>query len=268
MMTTKHKQIYLWMCCWASVCMARAADPNVPVEAEQNDLLIAEMPTTSAERQLWKARISASEPEQDDEIKNQLQELIKKVGSIQFDEIESVEHAPVEPVKTEPVVQPTPQPVIAVEPVEVVEPNVVAKETVEAPVEVKSKRPEGYISDETLAIFQQMLDNPKRLKRPLELAEILYRSECYKEAGICYQAALDQMTVVDEDTYGDRAWVLYQLGNCLSKDDPLAAMNQFQLVIKEYPNCPWAELARAKAKVIDWQLKDKPVVLISECNKL
>lgn len=263
------RTICLWMCCLAAVCLAQAADPNSPVGQDENDMLIAEMPSTAAQRELWKVRASASEPDTMNVTKSQLQELIKKVGAIQFDDIKPVDNPPVQETHPQPPVKLGPQPVVVVEPVNVVEPNTVRVESAAATVETKTKaeRPKGYVSNETLAIFQQMLANPKTLKNPLELAEILYRSECFKEAGVCYQTALDRMKADDEDPYENRSWALYQLGNCLAKDDPLAAMNKFQAVIKEYPNCPWAELARTKVKVIDWQLKDKPAALISEYKK-
>ena len=46
--------------------------------------------------------------------------------------------------------------------------------------------------------------------------------------------------------------------------DPPTAVEMYEQLIAEYPNSPWADLAKARTKLIDWYLKDKPDTLINE----
>ncbi len=62
----------------------------------------------------------------------------------------------------------------------------------------------------------------------------------------------------------DRAWILFQIGNCLRKDDLPAAAKMYQQLLTEYPNSPWVDLAKAQSNLIAWYLKDEPVKLIAE----
>jgi uncharacterized protein with HEPN domain len=38
----------------------------------------------------------------------------------------------------------------------------------------------------------------------------------------------------------------------------------YRQLIAEYPGSPWVDLAKAREKLIDWYLKDKPRTLIAE----
>jgi hypothetical protein len=70
----------------------------------------------------------------------------------------------------------------------------------------------------------------------------------------------------------DRAWILFQLGNCLRDSDPSAgsgqalqaARNAYRRLIAEYPDSLWTDLAKARESLIDWYLKDDPLTLIKQ----
>jgi hypothetical protein len=38
-------------------------------------------------------------------------------------------------------------------------------------------------------------------------------------------------------------------------------------LLTEYPNSPWADLARFQSKLIDWYLRDEPRKLIAEVER-
>jgi hypothetical protein len=42
------------------------------------------------------------------------------------------------------------------------------------------------------------------------------------------------------------------------------AMRTYRQLIAEYPDSPWADLAKAQDKLVDWFHKDKPAALITE----
>jgi outer membrane protein assembly factor BamD (BamD/ComL family) len=60
---------------------------------------------------------------------------------------------------------------------------------------------------------------------------------------------------------------LFQIGNCLRNDDLPAAAKTYQQLLTEYPNSPWADLAKARRDLIAWYLKDNPVKLIAEVKR-
>jgi len=119
------------------------------------------------------------------------------------------------------------------------------------------------ITEQTMKLLQQSLQKPEQIKKPLELAEILFDSSCLKEAAVCYRQAL-QVSDNNDVLYKDKAWILFQLGNCLQKDDPDSATKVFRQLIAGYPESQWAEAAKVKTNLVEWYLKDKPSTLINK----
>jgi len=72
----------------------------------------------------------------------------------------------------------------------------------------------------------------------------------------------------DVSLSGDRAWVLFQLGNCLQNHKPTTAMEIYRKVLVEYPDSPWTDLAKARRGVIEWRLKEKPHGWIREPERI
>ena len=218
----------------------------------ENDLLIAKGPVTLVERQLWQARTRAIEDKEDSESKDELQQMIRRISSI----------------KLKPAVQPAVTEVVVEQPQET-EPSQdqkddsdekVLHEQEDGKVEIDSA--EGYISEQTLQMLQGFLQQPGELNNTLELAEILFNSGCLKEAAICYRQALNQASAQVADPFQDKAWILLQLGNCLQKEDPQAALESYRAVITESPDSLWAPLAKAKSELTNWYLQDQPKTLV------
>ena len=111
---------------------------------------------------------------------------------------------------------------------------------------------------------QTLSQNPEKLYSPFELGEILFASGNFRDAAIFYREALSRRSPDDAGSARDRAWILFQVGNCLRNSDPAAAAKMYGQLTTEYPNCPWAPLAEAQRKLMDWYQKDQPRKLIAE----
>jgi hypothetical protein len=201
-------------------------------------------------RQLWRARLSPPVMEKDDEGKDELQKLILQIYSIEFKR--------------------TSEPTSAVETVPTREPNETSNSLrIESPEELEEKETAlkpayGTISDQTLQMLRELLRHPDRLDNPFELAEVLFLSGHVKEAALAYKEALNRKIPSQSDSTHDRAWILLQIGNCLRYDDLPAAVQSYRQLIREYPDSPWSDLAKAQHELIEWQLEDKPGTLITK----
>jgi len=208
-------------------------------------------PSGDPKRQLWRARISAHEGKEDDKRKNELRRLIELVRSIEF-----------KPPKQ-------PEPVINIGPVKTkVEPNQIPSDSVV--MEESSNKTIGFkspyepVTDRTLQMIGNVAKDPNQLENPFELGEVLYFSGYLKEATICYQEALKRTDPDKPGLSGDRAWILFQIGNCLKDYDLTKAQSIYRQLITEHPGSPWVEPAKAREKIVDWYLKEKPKALIAE----
>lgn len=204
--------------------------------------------------ELLRADLSVAYSKNDTESKDQLKKLIEQIRSIEF-----------EPQKQ------TPEPVIVPKQPEAVEPNkttaevqVQEKQTEQTERVVEPKPRNEPITEDTLQVLRTLAKNPEKIANPLELGEILFVSGNVKEAAIFYSEALRRRDPNDTGVSGDRAWILFQIGNCLRNDDMPAAAKMYQKLLTEYPNSPWAVLATARNNLIAWYLKDEPLKLLSE----
>ena len=229
-----------------------AAENAQPVSSIPEDApVIVKSPSTSFQRELWKARISTSDEPDVNQARNELEQMIRQINAIEI----------------KPRIQ-DPEPLITVETAAETEPNEMVPDTESSPVpeshKSENKKADGSVSEQTLQQFKELLQNPDQLANPLELAEILFDDGCLEEARVCYQAALNRRHDGAADPFEDRAWILLQLGNCLKDKDPQAAMETYKALVAEFPHSPWAQLAKAKSDVISWYLKDQPETVLNE----
>ena len=115
-------------------------------------------------------------------------------------------------------------------------------------------------AEKTLETLQQ---NPDRAKEPLPMAELLFLSGRTTEAIPFYQKALEQNRPDDPRSAADRAWILFQLGNCLRETDMAKAQEIYGKLIAEHPRSPWTELARAHGQLLAWHQQDRPRDLVA-----
>ena len=215
----------------------------------QSSVMVPMDPNTVKGFELLRTGISIAEGQKDTRSKDQLRKIIEQVRSVEFKPQEQV-----------------PEPVIVPEKAPVIEPNEIVPDVPEhkeeAKQEAKPKLPDETITDETLQKLRNIAQEPEKLDNPLELGEILFVSGNVKEAVTFYSEALKRKDPNDVNLSWDRAWILFQIGNCLRKDDLPAAAKMYRQLLTEYPNSPWADFATAQSNLITWYLKDEPYKLM------
>lgn len=224
---------------------------RVDEKLPQGGFTLPKDPNNRLTRQLWQARISIPQGEKDTEGIDELSRLIAQIRSIEF-----------KPKKK------TSEPAITVEPA----PAAQKDETLEdanAPEEseikkIEPKLPFEPVTDSTLQMLKTLLQDPNSLRNPFELAEILFLSGNLTEAAMFYQVALSHRDSDKDGTSTNRAWILFQMGNCLRSDDPTKAEKMYTQLITECPDSPWTDLAKVQATLLGWYRKDDPWKLISE----
>jgi tetratricopeptide (TPR) repeat protein len=244
-------------------------------------------------RQLWLNRITPPKKQDDTRYKQELQQLIRLIRSVRFES--KPPKAGLNP--SSPSGRPA-EPAMAIESTKKAEPNVniTVIEQAQAdpyfrrgklvPAQAESgfdqvqpfglaaeqkaqsttDKPLSYkpVSVETLQTLHKLSTEPKRIYNHLELAEILFLSGHLKEAAIFYRHALQQMIQDDLASATDKAWIIFQIANCLRNEDLQEAKKMYKQLITEYPDSPWADFAKAREGLIDWYLTDKPLTLIDE----
>jgi len=219
--------------------------------------LIAKTPKTDLARNLWRDRMTVPKNPEENNTKEQLQQLIKRIRNIEF--------KPPEPVH---------KPVVTVTPISQTEPNLTVVELPDQNLvdiqqtQKTTPKPQqhGTVSSETLNILIERLQQPRlgELKNPFELGEILSNAGCLKEAAVCYNEALTRIDPNLPAPTGKKAWILLQIGNCLRKDDPQKALEAYSRLINEHAGSLWTDLAKAQSSLISWRRQEKPKMLIKE----
>ena len=201
----------------------------------------------SLSEELWSSRVAALQTGQDAENSLALRRLIRQVRSVKFAGTDAgptftppAEPAPaLQASETLPVQADAAQPTVAT-----------ARTTAPAASEPATSLPAK--ARKTLEMLQQ---NPGRMREPLEMAELLFLSGRPTEAAPFYAKALDRISRIDPSYDADRAWVLFQLGNCLRETDTARAQETYMKLVSEYPDSPWTELAKAHGRLLTWYHK-------------
>ena len=220
----------------------------------QSSVITSRDPKNVSGLELLRAETTVAQSENDTKSRDQLKQIIEQIRSVEFG-LQKQTPAPVI----------VPEKALAIEPNKTVTDMPVQKEEVKQAIE--SKPQYGPISEKTLQMLKTLAKDPEKLANPLELGEMLFVSGNLKEAAIFYSESLKRKDPNDVSLSLDRAWVLFQTGNCLRNDDLPAAAKAYQQLITEYPNSPWADLAKARSNLIAWYLKDEPVKLIAEVKR-
>jgi hypothetical protein len=203
-------------------------------------------------RRLWESRVHVPDPNEDAETQATLDHLIRQIRSMRF---ETPRPRPVfsVPMDIPPVQEPNESPAMSEPP---------AAKDAATPIEPMPETP-GTLAADTLARVRAAIEDPNIVDKPLELAELLFLSGHTKEAAILYQKALDLLDRQDVTPADDRAWILFQIGNCLRETDVVRARDAYLKVVADYPDCPWVDLAKAHGRLISWYQKAKPRQLIA-----
>lgn len=213
-------------------------------------LLMTKGPTTYQTQQLWKARISAPDNTSSSQSKTELQTIIEQVSSVEFKPKQKTAESPI-------VVEPNQNP----EPDKTLSDTAPPCKTVD---EAELKLTNEQVTEQTLLIFKNLSQQPEKIVNPFELAEILFNANCLKEAAICYQQALKRIDTIKPEKNSDKAWILFQIGNCLRKTDMPTALKSYKQLLDEYPASQWADLAKAESNLIDWFIENDPDAIINQ----
>jgi TolA-binding protein len=198
-------------------------------------------------RNLWSSRITAPELTEDAQASQALKQLIRQVHSAAANEKSPVQ-------LTAPKAEPKPaQP-------ERAESTVTAADTAEPPAqpEPAAATASAALPPKTQKTLENLRQNPTRVRDPLETAELLFLSGRPTDAVPFYEEALRHTRAGDPASGSDRAWILFQLGNCLRETDIAKAQDAYVKLIAEYPNSPWTEMARAGGRFLTWYQSTRP----------
>ena len=89
---------------------------------------------------------------------------------------------------------------------------------------------------------------PGRIAFPLEAADALFSAGKLHEAWLFYRVALGRTKA--NATHKDRPWILLQMANCLRYRDGEQAEALYKQLIAEYPDHPFAPVAKAQQQVL------------------
>ena len=241
----------------AEIAYAKSAT-EVSQKLSQGSFTFTKDPNNNNARQLWRSNTSILKGTDDQQRKNKLRRAIEQLRSLN---LSSQKHTP------EPVVGPVQVPEVPKppKPKEIPSRTTVSEKPDKNDIkETEFKLSEGTITDQTRQILKNLSERPDELENPFELGEVLFLSGNLAQAAVFYQEALKRISADDISSVQERAWILFQIGNCLRHDDMSTAAKMYGQLITQYPNSPWTEMAEAQVKLIDWQQKDKPLELIAE----
>ena len=228
---------------------AKADDELIEYNLPQGDQVINTESNYDIRSQLWLTDITPLKEE--DEGENELKLLIEKISTVEL--------TPQDYVSEEPEIS---------EQITLNEPNEEETEAVEIneeqPQEIDSDIKYENITDFTLKRIMELTKHPEKVNNPFELGETLFLSDNLQAAAVFYKEALKRQDPNNISSDQNRAWLLFQVGNCLRDYDRNAAKEYYGKLITEYPNLPWAELAKIQSDLIDWYNQINPQKLIQE----
>ena len=230
-----------------------SANPEKLVEYKitQDNLSDSNDPNVPLTRQLWKSDITPVTGEKDRNKTDELKELIEKIRAIE-----------VQPQEQTPKMIAAPKITPAVEPNDVS--PVTAEPAAKEKISFEPNLPYTPISGETLKMLGSLSQNPQQIENPMELGELLFRNGNYKEAVLFYREALIRTSPTNPGAAMDRAWLLFQIGNCLRNSDMPGAAKMYGQLVTEFPNSLWARMAMVQNQFITWYQKDEPKKIINE----
>jgi tetratricopeptide (TPR) repeat protein len=97
-----------------------------------------------------------------------------------------------------------------------------------------------------------------------ELAEMLFKMDQTKLALKYYRVALYQFDQAEKKDQHGRDWAIFQIGNCLFKNDPKLALLSYDQLLEEHENSNWGQLARSKKQLLEWIVAEEPLTIIEK----
>ena len=204
-------------------------------------------------QELWFSRITAPDPDEDIEARLALKQAIRQIRSVKFTNENPA-----------PTFSPLAEPQLASESPRIEPAGQTGPASVQSPTVVSPEsQVEALPSTGTEGVLKNLLQDPSQARDPLKIAELLFLSGRTTDAAPFYQKALDHTRPADRLTDPDRAWILFQLGNCLRETDMAQAQDAYTKLIAEYPDSPWTELAKAYGQLASWYQTAQPRQLLA-----
>ena len=229
-------------------------------ELSQGSFTFSKDPNNNNARQLWRSNTSIAKGQDDQQSKDKLRRAIEHLRSVNLSMQKHTPEPVVDPVKVQAPELPKPPKPKDI-PSNTTVPEKPDKEDIN---KTEFDLSDGIITDRTWQILKNLSEHPDELENPFELGEVLFLSGNLAEAAVFYQEALKRISADDISLVQERAWILFQTGNCLRHDDKTTAAKMYEQLITQYPNSPWTDMAKAQVNLIDWQQKDEPQKLIAE----
>ena len=123
----------------------------------------------------------------------------------------------------------------------------------------KTKIVKNKETDETAADI--MIDD-KKVIDTFSLAESLFLAGDRKNALLYYRKSMAKTIYSKNTPNPHRAWILFQIGNCLYNIDKKAAINAYQQLIDEHKSCEWVGCARTQLDILKWIENENPAQLV------
>jgi tetratricopeptide (TPR) repeat protein len=123
------------------------------------------------------------------------------------------------------------------------------------------------LSVETLASLRALSVADLTAEQALPLADLLYTTGYLDIAGPLYGWAVERMDPNSPLFPENRAWALFQWGNCLRDTDPAGAIAAYQRLTVDYPQAPWTPMAKAWQDLADWYWREEPVRTLQEVTQ-
>lgn len=217
-------------------------------------------PNSRPQLQLWRAEIEAAAAENraDEKSRNELNRMIERIRSVTFGPKKKTVEPEPDQVEFRPSKPPGPPADAAKE---------MEEEKDKQPTTPKRTLPYDPISDKTMRMLKDLSKTPEKVDTPFELGETLFLSGNLEEAAAFYLEALDRTEPNDVDPTGNRAWILFQAGNSLRNSRLQKASKMYELLLTEYPDSVWTQVAKAQMQLIDWYMTDEPKKIILEMEQ-
>ncbi len=119
---------------------------------------------------------------------------------------------------------------------------------VESPVDDQGK---SKITPRMLGKFR--VASAREVFRPMLLGDSLFRAGRLEQAAEVYEMLMHR-----EPSKADRAWVLFQLGNCKRIKDPDGALGYYNMLLSDDPTSQWSHVAQIQKHLLEWNRMNKP----------
>jgi hypothetical protein len=244
---------------------AAVTDPYAPAGARVDSWGVADPKTESRNpesgretrgplaHELWSSRIAAPQVNDDAQTSLALKRLIRQVRGLTLND-----KSPAPPSAA-----PAAAPAMAEAPTPVITNAASVAPAPPEPVASAAPQATPALSPKVQKTLEGLRKNAARVRDPLEVAELLFLSGRPTDAVPFYEEALRRTSTGAAASGADRAWILFQLGNCLRETDATKAQDAYMKLIAEYPDSPWTEMARASGRLLAWYQSTRPDQLIA-----